>query len=201
MGARALQFKVTLRGVDPPVWRRIQVPAGGTFWGLHVAIQDAMGWADGAIHRFRVPDPATGIAEEIGAPDPDDPEDDPGFLIDWEAPLANFFEQEGDAALYLYDPEEGWAHDVAFEGIVERTWPGRRARCTAGERAGPPEGVGGPSGYDDFLRAIADDGHPGHLEARAWHDGPFDPDAFDPSAVPMSDPDGRWKATYGSRGE
>ena len=41
-----LQFKITLLGVMPPVWRRIQVPAGYSFWDLHVAIQDAMGWQD-----------------------------------------------------------------------------------------------------------------------------------------------------------
>ena len=38
------QFKVTLRGSKPPIWRRIQVPANYTFWNLHVAIADAMGW-------------------------------------------------------------------------------------------------------------------------------------------------------------
>jgi hypothetical protein len=38
------QFKVTLRGSKPPIWRRIQVPANYNFWDLHVAIADVMGW-------------------------------------------------------------------------------------------------------------------------------------------------------------
>lgn len=38
------QFKITLAGAKPPIWRRIQVPETYTFWDLHVAIQDAMGW-------------------------------------------------------------------------------------------------------------------------------------------------------------
>jgi hypothetical protein len=37
------QFKVTLCEIEPPIWRRIQVPGKYNFWDLHVAIQDAMG--------------------------------------------------------------------------------------------------------------------------------------------------------------
>lgn len=38
------QFKITLRGTSPPVWRRIQVPASYTLFQLHRAIVSAMGW-------------------------------------------------------------------------------------------------------------------------------------------------------------
>jgi hypothetical protein len=40
------QFKITLQDISPLIWRRIRVPASYTFWDLHVAIQDAMGWTD-----------------------------------------------------------------------------------------------------------------------------------------------------------
>jgi hypothetical protein len=49
-GARpqlAHQFLIiALSGVDLLVWRRMQVPEAYSFWDLHVAIQDAMGWLD-----------------------------------------------------------------------------------------------------------------------------------------------------------
>ena len=45
-----LQFKITLLGITPAIWRRIQVPDGYSFWDLHVAIQDAMGWLDCHLH-------------------------------------------------------------------------------------------------------------------------------------------------------
>jgi len=48
------QFLVVLANSDPLVWRRIQVPEHYSFWDLHVAIQDAMGWADYHPHEFRV---------------------------------------------------------------------------------------------------------------------------------------------------
>lgn len=41
------QFRITFLDVKPPVWRRIQVPADYSFWDLHVAIQDSMGWLAG----------------------------------------------------------------------------------------------------------------------------------------------------------
>jgi len=42
-----LCFTVTLEETAPPIWRRIEIPATYDFWGLHVAIQDAMGWQIG----------------------------------------------------------------------------------------------------------------------------------------------------------
>ena len=60
-----LQFKVTLADVTPSVWRRIQIPAGYTFWDFHVAVQDAMGWLDYHLHTFRVQNPASGDTDEI----------------------------------------------------------------------------------------------------------------------------------------
>ncbi len=51
------QFKITLQDVKPAVWRRIQTPAGYSFWDLHVAIQDAMGWKDMHLHEFQILEP------------------------------------------------------------------------------------------------------------------------------------------------
>src|SRR5579862_1721977 len=63
-----IQLKVTLKGVKPSIWRQIEVPASYTFWELHVAIQDAMGWLDYHLHVFRVRN-TLGKADEIGIPD------------------------------------------------------------------------------------------------------------------------------------
>ena len=48
------QFKITLIGAEPPVWRRLQVPAYYTFYDLHVAIQNAMGWTDSHLHAYEI---------------------------------------------------------------------------------------------------------------------------------------------------
>lgn len=44
MAEMIYQFKILLQGSKPPIWRRIQVPASYSFYELHVAIQDSMGW-------------------------------------------------------------------------------------------------------------------------------------------------------------
>ena len=54
------QFMIVLHRVEPPVWRRIHVPESYSFWDLHVAIQDAMGWLDYHLHEFRIVNPKTG---------------------------------------------------------------------------------------------------------------------------------------------
>jgi hypothetical protein len=58
-----------------------------------------------------------------------------------------------------------------------------RIRCIDGENACPPEDVGGPGGYADFLAAIADPSHEEHAHLLAWVGGSFDPTRFDVTAV------------------
>lgn len=50
-GPSAYRIKVTLRGVRPPVWRRLLVPSDSTLAGLHDILQVAMGWLGGAVLR------------------------------------------------------------------------------------------------------------------------------------------------------
>ena len=58
-----------------------------------------------------------------------------------------------------------------------------RPTCVAGENACPPEDVGGPGGYADFLEVISDATHPEHPSTLAWAGGSFDLRAFDQAAA------------------
>ena len=51
--------------------------------------------------------------------------------------------------------------------------------CLAGERACPPEDCGGPDGYADLLKIIADPTHEDYEDMMTWLGGHFDPDTFD----------------------
>ena len=62
------QFLVALVEVDPLVWRRIRVLGKYSFWDLHVAIQDAMGWQDYHLHEFRLIDPKSNEQIVISIP-------------------------------------------------------------------------------------------------------------------------------------
>ncbi len=50
----------------------------------------------------------------------------------------------------------------------------------------PPEDVGGPPGYFDFLQAIRDPSHAEHKDMLRWCGGAFDPTGFDLNSVNVS---------------
>ena len=52
--------------------------------------------------------------------------------------------------------------------------------CVAGERACPPEDVGGAFGYAEFLAALEDPAHPRHEPMRSLVGGAFDPGVYEP---------------------
>jgi len=182
-----LQFRVALKEIAPEIWRRVQVPAAYTFWDLHVAIQDAMGWMDCHLHVFRFAKPRSRKATEIGIPDPDGL---PGerCLPGWEVPLQKFFSTPGDSCDYEYDFGDGWEHSLVLEAIQLPEGDSAYPRCIAGERSCPPEDVGGPHGYQDFLEALLDPRHPEHREMVTWSGGDFDTERFDPRAIKFDDP-------------
>ena len=72
---------------------------------------------------------------------------------------------------------------MIVEKILEPEPGARYPSCIGGRRACPPEDVGGPWAYDDFLAAIADPSHEDHERLVEWVGGPFDPAEFDVTAT------------------
>lgn len=191
------QFLIVLSGTDPLVWRRIQVPERYSFWDLHVAIQDAMGWLDYHLHEFRVWDAAEKILVSIGIPTDDDLDDRP-VVPGWDVRLSRFFDRRGwhsPPATYAYDFGDDWQHVLVHEGVESADGP-RYPRCVAGEGRCPPEDCGGVHGYAEFLQIIADPDHKDHESTLRWVGGSFDPAAFDPAAVTFDNPKERWKKAF-----
>ncbi len=115
------QFKISLREVRPVVWRRIQVPERYSFWDLHVAIQDAMGWTDSHLHEFHINDPRTSTSVRIGIPDEDAFEDDEPVFAGWELRIADCFSSGQPSARYSYDFGDGWQHTVTLEAVLPKS--------------------------------------------------------------------------------
>jgi Plasmid pRiA4b ORF-3-like protein len=55
---------------------------------------------------------------------------------------------------------------------------GTSGTSIAGERAAPPDDVGGTTGYLKFLKAIRNPKHPEHESMLIWIGGAFDPEGF-----------------------
>lgn len=191
------QFKITLKGTKPPIWRRILVPETYTFWDLHVAIQDAMGWDDYHLHEFTLLSPKTGRKVKIGIPSDEDADFGWKVLADWNQKIAHYFSSENSKADYVYDFGDGWEHSIKLEKILPRETGVAYPRCIDGRGACPPEDCGGIGGYAEFLEAIGDPANELHEDMLDWVGGSFDPDDFDPNDVEFEDPDSRFKLAFG----
>ena len=166
---RIFQLKIQLRQVRPPVWRRVLVPGEITLAELHDVIQTAMGWSDSHLHEFEVD------GTRYGVPDPDWGFDE---VADESRVKLIRVTQQGAQLRYAYDFGDGWEHDVSVEKVLGRQPGSRYPCCVAGRRACPPEDVGGPWGYQDFLAAVSNPGHAEHGQSVEWVGGSFDPAEF-----------------------
>jgi hypothetical protein len=148
------QFKISLKGIRPPIWRRIQVPDYYTFWDLHAVVQDAMGWLDLHLHAFVMMNPKKGIEDEIGIPDDDFAGAERKIPAGWKKKISRYFTAENNIARYIYDFGDYWVHELKLEKILQRDKQKRYPICVAGRRACPPEDCGGPPGYEDLLEDL-----------------------------------------------
>jgi hypothetical protein len=171
------QLKITILGIDPPIWRRILVPSGITFHKLHKIIQAAFGWQDYHLFDFHFGDVAVHIP---------DPEYAPGELhggikeLNAKRTRIDALLSERKKCVYTYDYGDNWRHNVILEAILPAEEGRRYPVCVAGARHRPPEDVGGVSGYEEFLRIISDPGHPEHNDYLVWAEKDTGGRKFDP---------------------
>ena len=171
-GDPLLQVRITLMDVaDPPVWRRVIVPAAYSLDRLHAVIQAAMGWQDYHMHAFRVGDVSYA---------PPSPDDELGYLDERKFRLGDL---AADRISYEYDFGDSWEHELVIE---ERTTAADGVLypvCVAGEGACPPEDCGGSYGFAELKALLA--GPPGteREEMLEWAGGEYDPSRFDLAAA------------------
>lgn len=187
------QFKITIDGTKPPIWRRIQVPETYSFWDLHVAIQDVMGWTDTHLHEFEVFHPSTGEKTWIGTPNEENEVFGIEIIPEEKQKIIDWFSMNNYIAKYNYDFGDDWRHTILLEKILPRDKNTKYPICLAGKRACPPEDCGGAWGYEYLLEAIKDPKHERHEEMLEWVGGQFDPEYFDINEVVFDDPDERLK--------
>ena len=170
-------LRIELFGIEPLVWRRVRVPAAMTLRSLHGVVQTVMGWQDCHLYEFRVGDALIGIVDRPELDVPEKMEDERKWTV---AKIAAAGVTEFD---YIYDFGDHWAHRVILEPASRSRVPGSSPLCLAGEGACPPEDVGGPPGYAQFIEALADASHSAHKTYVDWVGGVWDVKGFDLNRV------------------
>lgn len=177
IGATSVRIKVTLEDVAPAVMRRLVVPLGLRLDRLHLTLQAAFGWTDSHLFEFRAGEMGWGI------PDPDGAFGNPP-LDARKSRLYDIVRETGAKTIhYLYDFGDGWDHMIKLEKWFENApMDGLPFLLEASGRC-PPEDVGGPPGYADYLEAIGDATHPEHESMLRWGPKAFDPNIVDRKAL------------------
>lgn len=167
-------MKVTLKVVRPPIWRRVLAMSSMRLDEFHSLLQVVMGWSESHLHQFVFD------GKRYGEPDPEfDFELDDPMLNEKEFRIEQLLKKEKDVLVYEYDFGDGWEHKILLEKILPFNPEQPLPKCIAGRRHCPPEDVGGPWGYEDFLEIYQDSSHPEHEEMREWAGDYFEPEAFD----------------------
>lgn len=149
---RGFQVRIDLLQVKPPIWRRLILPGDLTLDCVHAVLNEAMGWTDSHLHRFRTGNEpfAPHVITEFDLEEGED-----GVLED-EVRLDQVLAEVGDRLWYDYDFGDGWEHVVKVEAVLPD--PSNDIELVTGRRACPPEDVGGPWGYAGLARWV-DSGH------------------------------------------
>ena len=174
--APVFQLKVSLDGIAPVIWRRLQVPGNATLGWLHAVIQVAMGWTNSHLHQF--------VAGKRLYSDPsfdlDEFEDDPRVVDEGTITIIEVAPRVKRTFVYEYDFGDSWDHRITVEKILDPDpATATAARCLDGERACPPEDCGGVYGYAALLEIIMDPKHEEYESMMEWLGGRFEPEVFD----------------------
>lgn len=172
------QFRISVCGVSPEIWRRIVIKEGTTLSQLSRIIDVLFDWSGDHLHRFSWSTP-------FGPG---------GELSKEEQSLASLGLKPGDCLIYEYDFGDCWLHEIVLEEVspasTRRTYP----VCLAGKNAGPPEDCGGPHMFmndRNFLsrkggnRGKAPRGQVSWSQKEFYKENyrSYDPDRFDKESV------------------
>jgi hypothetical protein len=172
------RLRVEIDEVTPAVIRRVEVPVAIRLDDLHFVLQIAIGWQN--CHPFEFRAGAGSIARVWGLLDRDNPES--SLLSAETATLADLLAL---APTFAYDYVFGddWRHTVALETIEASVADAVYPRLVSAQGRCPPADIGGPSGYETYLQAIADPEHLHHEGMIEWDDPDFDPHVVDEAAI------------------
>lgn len=168
-------LRVTIREIDPPIWRRLLIPDQLTLGQLHRVLQLVFGWQDYHLYAFELGE------RRFEAPDAEAEGEDAAATT-----LRTLGLNAGAEFVYRYDFGDDWEHEILVEEVrplpaadVEEPWPA----LLDGARAGPPEDCGGAHGYAELVATLGRPRTRACAELREWLGEGYDPAVFDRWAI------------------
>ena len=170
---RVARLRIELRELEPKIWRRIDMPLSATLEALHEAIQMTMGWTFSHLWEFEID------GRSYGVPSFREFDDEPVIYKARGLRLGTAIGRGAERFVCVYDYGDNWRHDLIVEEVRDGDPKIVYPAFVDGARRCPPEDVGGPDGFMDFLEAILDPAHEEQLAMLNWYGGPLDPIGFD----------------------
>ncbi|CAN5399914.1 plasmid pRiA4b ORF-3 family protein [soil metagenome] len=184
-----IKIKIEIKDLPHKCFRTLLVPENINMRQLHFLIQESFGWLNA--HLFEFCDSKVISSISIGMPDE--------VEMEWIGPpkqdahkvkLKKTFLTENNAKAfwYWYDFGDDWWHRISFQKLTKKDLKLYQGAplCVKAQGKCPPEDVGGPWGYAEFLEVIKDKDHPEHKEAREWL-GLEENEVYDENEVNLSE--------------
>jgi hypothetical protein len=170
---RIVRLRVQIDEVAPAVVRVVEVPAAMRLDDLHFVLQIAIGWQNCHPFEFGIGGKTWGLIDR-------DAEENP---LPAESALLSDVIALGSSFTYSYVFGDNWHHTIKVEAIADAVPDAVYPRLIGGEGRCPPADIGGPDGYETYLRAIADPEHLHHDGMVDWDEPDFDPAKLDLTAL------------------
>ncbi|MGD1823563.1 MAG: plasmid pRiA4b ORF-3 family protein [Pleomorphochaeta sp.] len=165
-------LRIELLEVEPTIWREFAVPCDITLDRFHDVVQIVMGWMSSHLYQFVIKDKKYSEFEE--------------YILDFDdvfdsknVRLNQFMTRKNQKIIYEYDFGDGWQHEITLLNSNYNSHSAYDLVCVDGERACPPEDVGGAYGYQHFIECIENEDDDEHEDMLMWIDYDYDPDELE----------------------
>jgi hypothetical protein len=184
MEKTVLQFRISLDGTDPEIWRTFLVDDSITLHKLHEIIQVVMGWENAHLYSFTI------NKSTYEPPNPDGEDDFSIFgfgtppVNSKKTRLSELNLRSRKKFMYTYDFGDNWDHTLLVEKVINDEKKLKTPVCLDGKRNCPPEDCGSVFGYGNIIDALKkkkkskDD-----LRLLEWLGDDYDPDSFNVEIV------------------
>ncbi|MGQ1891286.1 plasmid pRiA4b ORF-3 family protein [Thermophagus sp. OGC60D27] len=166
------QVRVELLGIDPLIWRRLQIPADLFLHDFHKVLQTTMGWENQHMHVFKKGKRMFGQGDVEWGHNT--------LFQDYTIVRVNdLLRKPDDEIIYHYDFGDDWCHRIILEKSLAPDPMIYYPLCIDGARECPPEDCGGPVGYQAMISAVKDPSNPQHRFFKELFPDGLDPEYFD----------------------